>query len=319
MKKVLVTATNYSKYCREAKELLESHDIEVIENTLGRPMKLSEIQELISDIDGVVAGGDKWDEPVFKAAKKLKIVARFGVGYDSVDLNKAKEYGIKATNVRSMELSIGVAELTVGLMIGAFRNIPTLNNLIRKGIWERYVGQHLAGRSIGLVGFGSIAQMVAKRLMGFDMNIYAYNRHPDYEKAKELNVTMVSFEEILKNCDVVSLHVPNSKETYHIMGEDQFAMMKDGAYLINTSRGALVDDKALYNALKTNKLQAAAIDVYEQEPAAASNPLFELDNIICTPHSGGETFETIRALSLSSAQAVIDVLEGRDPQNWLNP
>lgn len=319
MKRVLAAIPNYSETCPDAINLFESHGIEVVENKLDRCFSLSELIEIVPDIDGVIAGIEPWIEEAFRAATKLKVISRFGVGYETVDLIKAKEYGVKVTNVRSIELSNSVADLTIALILSVERNIPALNTSIRKGAWTGPLGHTLRDRSVGLIGFGAIAQLVAKRLSGFEANIFAYDMYPNYDKAKELNVRMVSFEEIIKNCDIISIHVPTSKETNHLIGKAQFNMMKDEAIIVNTARGAIVDEKALYEALKTKKIRGAATDVFEQEPADLGNPLFELENFICTPHIAWRTFENIKSTSLISAQAVIDVLEGRIPENLLNP
>ena len=319
MIKILITATHYSELCPKAKEFLQQHGYQLIENKTELPyFTLEELTELIPDVDGAIVGLDIWNEQVFKVAKKLKVIAKFGVGVDTIDIIKAKEYGIKVINAKGRN-SNAVAELAVFHMLGAFRNITSLNKSIRRGFWERATGHEIAGMNIGLIGFGLIAQNVARKLSCFDVNILANDKYPNYGMAKELNVKMVSFEEVLSNSDIISLHVPGSKENYHIIREEQFNMMKDGAYLINTARGNLVDEEALYKALSTNKLSGAAIDVYEEEPTTSENRLFELDNIICTPHIAAETYEAYTAVSMVTAQGVIDVLEGRIPENWLNP
>lgn len=297
--------------------MLENNSFEVIESTFGRPLTFSELREAVQDIDAVVAGVDTWNEDIFKISPKLKVLARFGVGVDNIDLAKAKEYGIKVTNAKGMNAN-AVAELTVGLILGAARNIPYLIKSLHSGKWDRFMGRDIAGKSIGLLGFGAIAQGVAKKLQGFDVKLYAFDKYPNLQKANELGTTVTGMEEILKTCDIVSMHLPSFKETYHIMGREQFEMMKKGSYFINTARGALVDEKALYEALKTNRLAAAAIDVYEEEPAKPSNPLLQLDNAICTPHTAGETYETYTIVSMVTAQAIIDTFNGKTPENLLN-
>ena len=296
--------------------MLEEKGYKVVENRKNRPFTFLELKELVVDVDAVIAGNDAWNEDIFKLAPELKIITRFGVGIDNIDIEKAREYGISITNVNKMN-SNAVAELTVALMFGVVRNIQNLNISTRKGLWERFMTHEIAGMRVGLVGFGTIAQIVAKKIANFDVKINAFDKYPNLEKAKEFGVDFLSFEDVLKNCDIVSLHLPSLKETYHIMGEKQFSMMKDGAYFINTARGAIVDEAAFYKALKNGKLSGAAIDVYEQEPVLTSNPLFELDNIICTPHTAGETFENYRATSMVTAQAIIDYFEGKVPNNLL--
>jgi D-3-phosphoglycerate dehydrogenase len=317
-KRVLVTAkVNYSQYCLEAKELLEANGFEVIENSFGRPFSTSELINAIQDADAAIAGADRWDDAILKAAPCLKIIARFGVGVDNIDLIKAKEYGIKVTNARGGNAN-GVAELAIGMIFAALRHEVYLHNSLRKGHWVGPVGVEISGKNVGLLGFGDIAQRVAKKLSGFDVDVYAFDKYPNFPKAKELGVKMVGMEEILRDCDIVSLHLPSSKETYHIMDRERFAMMKDGSYFINTARGVLVDEKALYEALKTKKLAAAAIDVYEEEPTKPTNPLFTLDNITCTPHTASETYETFNLISMITAQAILDVFQGKTPKNLVN-
>ena len=316
--KVLVTVDNYSVYCPEAKKMLVENGFEVIEYILGRPFTFDEIKGEIHDVDAVIAGADTWNEDVFKVAPKLKVISRFGVGVDNIDLDKAREYGIKVTNAKGMN-AIAVAELAVGLILGAIRNIPNLNDSTHKGNWVRFMGIDLKGKRVGLLGYGAIARQVAKMLKGFDVELFAFDKYPDREMAFEQGVCLTGMEEILRKCDVVSMHLPSTKETYHIMGNKEFAMMKDGAYFINTARGALIDEKALHDALKSGRLTAAAIDVYGVEPAEASNPLIRLDNIICTSHIASETFDTYAKVSLATAQAIIDVIiYNKTPENLLN-
>lgn len=317
LKKVLVTATNYSELCREAKIFLEENGCEVIENPHNRPMTFDELKEVISDIDAVVAGVDTWDEEIFKIAPKLKIISRFGVGVDNIDLEKANEYGIKVTNAPRIN-SNAVAELTVNLILNSLRNTPNLHASTQEGKWERFVGFELKGKQVGLLGFGNIAQSVAKKLQGFDVSVTAYDKYPNIEIADKYNVKFTSYEEILENSHIVSMHLPYMKETHHFMNEEKFKKMRKGSYFINTSRGGLVDEKALYDALSTGNLSAAAIDVYEKEPVNPSNSLFELKNIITTPHTAAETYETYYSVGLLTAEAIIALLQGRRPENILN-
>lgn len=316
-KKVLVTATNYSTYCAAAKKLLEENGVEVVENTLGRPMTKQELLSVVADIDGVVVGVDTWNEEIFAHAPKLKAMARFGVGVDNIDLTAAKNHGIQVTNAKGMN-SNPVAELTVGLILSTLRNVPAFNTSIREGIWDRFMGRDLAGMTVGLLGFGDIAQRVAKKLSGFDVEICAYDLYPNLEKAKLLNVRMTSMEEVLRQADVVCMHLPSLPSTRHIMNAETFAIMKDGSYFINTARGALVDEGALAEALRSGKLRAAAIDVFDQEPVTKDNPLFALPNLFATPHTAAETYDTYHNVGLATARQILDIFAGRTPDNLLN-
>ena len=313
-KKVLVTATNYSTYCSAAKALLEENGVEVIENPFGRPMTREELLTVVGDIDGVVVGVDTWNEEIFAHAPKLRAMARFGVGVDNIDLAAAKAHGIQVTNAKGMN-SNPVAELTVGLILSTLRNVPAFNASIREGKWDRFMGRDLAGMTVGLLGFGDIAQRVAKKLSGFDVSICAYDLYPNLEKARELNVEMVSMEEALHRADVVCMHLPSLPATHHIMDARTFGMMKDGSYFINTARGALVDETALAQALRSGKLTAAAIDVFDQEPVRRDNPLFALPNLFATPHTAAETYDNV---GLATARQLLDVFAGKKPNNLLN-
>lgn len=316
VKKVLVTATNYSKLCADAKRLLESHGCEIIENRFGRPLTFEELREVVGSVDGVIAGVDTWNEAVFKLAPQLQGIARFGVGVDNIDLEAARKYGIQVTNVPRGNAN-AVAELAIGLMISVRRHIPALDRSTKNGGWERFVGSELAGGTIGLLGFGNIAQLTAKKLKGFDVEIIAYDKYPDTAKASEYGVTMTTFEQVLAHSDIVSMHLPSLKETHHIMDDKAFARMKPSAIFINTARGAVVDEGALSRALSSGVIAGAAIDVYESEPVSADHPILKIGNLITTPHTAAETFETYTRVSMITAQAMLDIFEGREPQNVL--
>ena len=314
--KVLVTATNYSNLCAEAKKLLESNNCEVIENPFGRPMTFDELKVYVPEADAAVVGVDTWNESVFRIAPSLKVISRFGVGVDNIDIEKAREFGIKVTNAAGKN-SNAVAELTIGLILSAMRNIHTLHQTTRQGRWDRLVGEELISRKVGLLGFGNIAQKVARKLSGFDVEITAYDKYPNLEVAQKLGVNITSCELVLQQSDIVCMLLPSIEETRHFMNEKTFSLMKDKAYFINTARGALVDEKALFSVLQSGKLSAAAIDVYEREPSTANNPLFTLHNIVTTPHTAAETYETYHEIGLFTAQAILDVFAGKTPQNLL--
>ncbi|SEK51028.1 D-3-phosphoglycerate dehydrogenase [Paenibacillus sp. cl141a] len=315
-KKVLVTATNYSQLCADAKRLLENHGCEIIENRFGRPLTFEELKEVVGSVDGVIAGVDTWNEEIFKLAPQLQGIARFGVGVDNIDLEAARKYGIQVTNVPRGNAN-AVAELAIGLMISARRHIPALDRSTKNGGWERFVGSELAGGTIGLLGFGNIAQLTAKKLKGFDVEIIAYDKYPDTVKASEYGVTMTTFEHVLAHSDIVSMHLPSLKETHHIMNDKAFARMKPSAIFINTARGAVVDEQALTRALSSGVIAGAAIDVYESEPVSADHPILQIGNLVTTPHTAAETFETYTRVSMITAQALLDIFEGREPQNVL--
>ena len=313
---VLVTATNYSRLCSEGKALLEANNCRVIENDFGRPMTFEELSKRIGAVDAVVAGVDTWNEAVFSQAPNLKVISRFGVGVDNIDIEAARARGIKVTNAAGGNAN-AVAELTIGLIIAAMRGIPDLHASTRKGGWDRFVGEELVGRTVGILGFGNIAQKIAKKLGGFDVTVIAYDKFPNAAAAAALNVELVEADQVLTQSDILCTMLPSLPETRHYMNADSFGRMRDGAYFINTARGALVDEAALKAALDGGKLRGAAIDVYEREPSDPSNPLFHTQGIVTTPHTAAETYETYRDIGVLTAQAVIDALDGRTPRNLL--
>ncbi|WP_394925382.1 phosphoglycerate dehydrogenase [uncultured Robinsoniella sp.] len=316
MKKVLVTATNYSRYCAPGKKLLRDYGCEIIENTYQRPLQFEELKELAGDVDGVIAGVEIWNEKLYQLSPNLKGIARFGAGVDNIDLKGAKDFGIVVTNCPGVNAS-AVAEQAVSLMLCLTRQIPLLNNSIREGKWERIMSHELRNCTVGLLGFGAIAKNVAKRLQGFGPRLIACDKFPDYRQAKEYGVELTGMDEVLKYSDIISLHLPANKETNHIINETSISKMKDGVLLVNTARGSLVDEAVLEEALRSGKVAGMGTDVFEQEPADPENPLFSFPQYIATPHTSAETYENCEETSVVTARALIDIFEGRVPDHKL--
>jgi D-3-phosphoglycerate dehydrogenase len=316
-RKVLVASNWFSKYCSEAKALLLDHGCEIVENETDRPLTFEELTAIVSELEGVIAGLEIWNMELLQRADKLKIIARWGAGYDNIDIETARQCGIKVTNARGVP-SNSVAEFTVALMISGLRGIPQNHTLTHQGVWQQVMSRELNGKTVGLVGFGSIGKLVAEKLGCFGVELFAYDPFPDHETAGVLDVTLVPFDELLKCCDIVSLHLPGSQRNRHLFGAEQFHLMREGAYFINTSRGNLVEEAALYDALVSKRLSGAAIDVYEEEPLEPENPLLQLENIILTPHVAAFTRENFHRVSLVVCKAVIDVFESREPENLVN-
>lgn len=314
--KVLVTATNYSKYCQAGKKILENAGCEIIENSHGRPYTVDELKEIVEDIDGVVVGVDDWNEDVFKLAPKLKGMARFGVGVDNIDLNAAKEHGIIVCNSPGINSS-AVAEQAVALLLSLIRNIPEMNRAVRKGEWPRPMFHELKSRTIGFLGFGAIARNVAQRLAGFGPEMIAYDKYPNQEAADKLGVRLVSQEEVLKESDIISIHLPATDETKHLINKETIQQMKDGVYIVNTARGSIVNEADMAEALESGKAAGFGTDVFEHEPIDLSGPLFKYDNYIATPHVSAETFENCETTSVVTAKALLAVFEGKEPENRL--
>lgn len=319
MGRVLVSASHYDTLCREALEMLKENGHEVVfEPDRSFPAyTCEELKKILIDIDAAIIGLDEYTEEVFQAAPRLKAVAKFGVGVDNIDCEAAKKRNIKVINAPGMN-SNSVAELTVGVILDLLRRVIPLHEQVVKGQWPRYIGRELKGKTVGLLGFGAIARLVAEKLQCFGVNLMAYDLYPNFEKAKELHVEMVTMEEVISKSDIVSLHIPPSPETYHLFDDGMFGKMKEGSFLVNAARGALVDLDSLSRALQSGKLAGAAIDAFETEPLSCDAPILSCDNIILTPHTGGETYESYRNVSLSTARDVICVLAGEEPLCWVN-
>ena len=275
-----------------------------------------ELKEIVEDIDGVVVGVDDWNEDVFKLAPKLKGMARFGVGVDNIDLNAAKEHGIIVCNSPGINSS-AVAEQAVALLLSLIRNIPEMNSAVRKGEWPRPMFHELKSRTIGFLGFGAIARNVAQRLAGFGPEMIAYDKYPNQEAADKLGVRLVSQEEVLKESDIISIHLPATDETKHLINKETIQQMKDGVYIVNTARGSIVNEADMAESLESGKAAGFGTDVFEHEPIDLSGPLFKYDNYIATPHVSAETFENCETTSVVTAKALLAVFEGKEPENRL--
>lgn len=318
MGKILVSSSHFESLCQGAKKLLLDAGHEIILHKGELPyMSFDEIAAVATEIDGAIIGLDDWTEEVFRIAPKLKVVAKFGVGTDNIDKEAAKRYGIKVINAPGMN-SNAVAELTVGMMIDMLREITDLHTAMTRGEWPRFMGSELEGRTVGLLGFGAIARLVAKKLQGFDVTILASDLYPNLELAEKYGVQIVSSDEVITHSDILSIHIPSTPETYHMFNDAVFSRMKPGAYLVNAARGAIIDTDALVRALQSGRVAKAALDAFEHEPLHADDPLLLTGKVICTPHTGAETKESYHRVSMCVAQGVIDVLNGKDPVFWVN-
>jgi D-3-phosphoglycerate dehydrogenase len=310
--RLLVTPTSYGKNDPRLYSELEGLVGEVIYNPNKRPLTSAELVNLLPGCDGYIAGLDAIDRAALEAADKLKVIARYGVGVDNVDLQAAREKGIVVTNTPGAN-SVSVAELTLALILALARQLPNSVAATRSGEWPRLSGLSLEGKSVGLLGLGSIGKQVARRLQGFDCRILAYDLFPDEGFAKEHGVTLLSLKDVLAQSDFVSLHLPLTPETRGMVNPAFIAQIKPGAYLVNTSRGELIDESALLEALKSGHLGGAALDVFAKEPPGADNPLLALPQVIVTPHCGAHTDGATNAMGWTALRDCLAVLRGQEP------
>jgi D-3-phosphoglycerate dehydrogenase len=255
---------------------------------------------------------------VIEAAPKLQIVGRAGVGVDNIDVEAATEKGVIVVNSPAGN-TVAVAELALGMMLSLVRKLIPAHTSTSQGEWKRsqFLGSQLYGKSLGVIGVGRIGVEVTKRAQSFGMKVYGYDPFLTTSRANQLQIEAASIETILKNCDFITLHTPLTKDTHHLIDAQAISTMKGGAVIINCSRGGIIDEAALYDALKTGKLGGAGLDVFEQEPPKES-PLFGLPNVILTPHLGASTEEAQVEVALDVARQIVDVLGGRPPQAAVN-
>lgn len=309
MSKIAITTTSFGKYNRKPLELLENDGYEVVFNSYGRTLKRDEIIEFCKDAVGIIAGTETFDTEVLEKLSQssvlspqscLKVISRCGTGLDNVDMKAAERLGIKVFNTPDAP-TLAVAELTLGLMLSLLRKINQADSSIRRGVWEKPMGNLLCGKNVGIIGFGRIGQKVAELLMPFGCEIAYYDIGTEGEGLR------TEFEELLKISDIISIHI-SSKE--QIIGETEIRFMKKGAWLVNVARGGVVDENALYRALKEGHLAGAALDVFELEPY--TGPLPELNNVLLTPHIGSYAKETRIRMEIEGVENLIRGLSGKD-------
>jgi D-3-phosphoglycerate dehydrogenase len=267
-----------------------------------------QLKEAVKECDALlVRGKTKVTREILEASSSLKLVVRAGVGLDNVDLKAAGELGVKVENTPEA-VSFAVAELTVALMLAVARRLPEADRMVKGGGWskEKFVGLELRGKTLGIIGLGRIGCLVARTCRAMDMRVIFYDVVDRSEYAQMYGCEpVVSLERLLSEADIVSIHVPLTPETRHMIGEREIALMKPGAILINTSRGAIIDEQALLEALKTGRLGGAGLDVYEEEPPR-NMELLSLPNVVCTPHIGAQTSEAQKLASITAARKVIE-------------
>jgi phosphoglycerate dehydrogenase-like enzyme len=310
--RLLVTPTSYGKNDPRLKTQLESLVGEVIYNASGKPLSSAQVARLLPGVDGYIAGLDNIDRAALDSADRLKVISRYGVGVDSVDLQAAREKNIVVTNTPGAN-SVSVAELALGLMLALARQLPEAVAATRQGQYPRLSGISLEGKTVGIIGLGSVGKQLARRLSGFDCRILAYEPYPDLDFAQINRVELVSCEELLTIADIVSLHLPLIPETRGMVDPAFLGKMKPGAFLVNTARGELVDEAALLEALQSGHLRGAALDTLAQEPPEPGHPLLALPQVIATPHLGAQTDGATNAMGWMAFNDCLSVLRGETP------
>jgi D-3-phosphoglycerate dehydrogenase len=312
--RLLVTPTSYGKNDLRLKTELAGLVGEVIYNPTGKPLRSPEVAALLPGVDGYIAGVDAIDRAALRNADRLKVISRYGVGLDSVDLRAAAEKGIVVTCTPGAN-AVSVAELAVGLLLSLARQIPEGASALREGSYPRLGGISLEGKTVGLIGLGAIGKELTRRLRSFDCRLLAYDPAPSRSFAETNNVELVSLDDLLSQSDFVSLHLPLLPETQGMVNRTFLAKMKMGAFLINTARGEIVEESALLEALQSGHLRGAALDVFAVEPPSRDNPLLALKQVIATPHLGSQTDSATNRMGWMALRDCLAVLRGEEPEH----
>ncbi|MBM7570208.1 2-hydroxyacid dehydrogenase [Aquibacillus albus] len=283
------------------------------------PVPRDILMEKIKDVDGLFCLlTETIDEELLETAPHLKVVSNMAVGYNNIDIDAAKKLGITVTNTPGV-LTETTADLTFALLMATSRRIVEASSYLKEGKWKTWspmqlTGQDIHGATLGIIGMGRIGSAVAKRALGFDMNVIYHNRKRVSKLEEELDVKYVEMDHLLKNSDFVCVMVPYTKETDKLISKREFDLMKDTAILINTARGGIVDEQALYAALISNKIWGAGLDVFENEPVSVDHPLLSLDNVVAIPHIGSASIKTRLKMAEVAADNLIKSLKNEEPE-----
>ncbi|MDZ4781435.1 MAG: phosphoglycerate dehydrogenase [Planctomycetia bacterium] len=313
MPRVLVTPFMLREGNWPALEILRTGGCEVVFPPAGRSsMDPDTPMELLGNVEAVLAGAEPYTRSMF-AVLKLKVIARMGVGYDAVDVPAATDHRVAVTITPGTN-EPSVAETAMALVLGIARGFPARDREVRSGAWKRQSLPRLAGQVLGLAGLGRIGRAIVPRAQAFGLKIIACDPFANQEFVSQHGIELVSFDELLAQADIVSLHMPCTPETVDVINARTLARMKPGAIFINTSRGGLVDEQALYDALKSGHLAGAGLDVFKIEPLPIDSPLLTLDNVLLSPHMGGLDHASQIAMSSLAAQCIVDLHQGRWPE-----
>jgi len=315
--RVYVTSRSFGRFVPDGLKILEEDMAEIKRSPYDRIMTEEELTQSLKDADAVVLGADKCSRKVIESLKRVRVIGRHGVGVDNVDLDAATEKGIIVTYTPHANAD-AVADHTWALILALARKIIPADASTKTGGWEgpKFIGLELSSKTIGILGLGAIGQRVAKRAKGFDMNILYYDKRRNEAFEREIGVTYVDFERLLRESDIVSIHAALTSETRRMIGTRELRIMKKTALLINTARGEIINEKSLVQALREGWIAGAALDVFEREPP---EQFLKVGNVVLTPHMSSYTVEALRRMDTMVAEDIVKVLTGRKPEHVANP
>lgn len=305
------------KLNQRAKEYAASRGFEY-EWAVQSPYNREDVIQRLQDADAGIIDVEPYDEEVFREiCGRTRLLVRFGVGYDKVDLEAASQYGIAVARTTGAN-TLAVAEMALSLILALRRKLPQNHRLVKTRNWKQLVVNETVGSTVGIVGFGAIGQALAGMLKALSCRVLAYDPYPRIDIAEQYGVELVGVEELFRRSDAISLHLPYLEETHHFVNAAKLGLMKPGAVIVNTSRGNIVDEAALYEALSQNKIAGAALDVFAEEPLPETSPLMGLDNILMTPHTSSQTEESLWRIYQLAIDIAADFFQGCDSPHILN-
>ncbi len=311
--RVLITCPQLQGSIDRHRASFAQRGVEIELPPLVQQLGEAELLEIIDRFDGVIAGDDEFTAKVLEKGKRLKVIAKWGVGVDSIDLDAARRLGIRVSNTPNM-FADEVADVVMGYIILLTRQLHKLDQSVRSGSWMKIRGTSLSGKTVGVIGIGSIGQAVVRRAQVAGMSSIGYDVAPVPNSfVQETGLLVVDLKELLHNSDFISLNCNLTPENRHMLGPNEFALMKTGVYIINTARGALIDEAALVQALREGKVAGAALDVFEQEPLPLDSPLREFDNCIFGTHNSSNTMEAVMRVNEITIRNLLDGLEDAAP------
>ena len=317
--KIVVTTRPFCELDKTPINLLAKHGVELILPPEGRKFNKTEYANAVREAEILIAGTELLNNESLGHAKNLKLIARLGIGLDNVDFNFTNSKNILVTSTPDAP-TLAVAELTLGLMLNLARMIGEADQRIKNGLWNRFIGIQISKRKIGIIGLGRVGKTLVKLLSPFDCEIFVNDINPDYDFIKKNNLNFVEKSEIYNNCDFITLHIPLTKKTINLIGENEFSMMREDAFLVNTSRGGIVNELDLEKALENKKIAGAALDVFSEEPynVDKKSVLATFSNVILTAHMGSCSKEARVLMEVAAVESVIDYIEGRVPRRLVS-
>ena len=311
---IQVTTSPFGVCNPHPRQVLEESELLVRYNPYGRRLKPDEVGDLVMDCHGIIAGTESYTRKIIERCSNLEVIARVGVGLDNVDFQACQENNVAVTYT-PVAPADGVADLAVGQIINLLRGIYTSDSSVRNGFWKRIMGKLISEVKIGVLGVGRIGKRVIMRLSGFGADVYGCDLAADLKFGKKYKIKWLNKQELFATCDLVTIHIPMSKDNHHCVSYEEMSMMKPGAFLINTSRGPIVDEASLISLLQNKHLGGVALDVFEKEPYEGK--LTEFENVIFTAHIGSSTNHCRYKMELGAASDCVKVLLGQKPDNMV--